>query len=249
MKKFWLYVVICALCMLSAVGYSLAGSAPGTGIVNTMHDMNALAGFGYTPDQNQRVCIFCHTPDNQSPLTEGSWSHALSSVQYEPYFWTDPANMSIPVGSDPLYGVSRLCMGCHDGVTAVDGHDGVNGEEPQVGTRVMTAQYVNQYGNVVKRYIDDLTVTHPMGFIFTDALETGANLKPGLSPDSTYLGNSSVTIGSRLDGGFMTCSTCHEVHNDKNTTSGNWNYYLIGGPKKSGPLLNLPHPCRQSLCS
>jgi hypothetical protein len=148
----------------------------------------------------------------------------------DPYQWTDRANFRIPISPDPLVGSSRQCMDCHDGSTPVDAY--LN--EFPVGSSPMTASYINGYGNTVKRYITDLSVTHPIGFLFTDALQSGSNLKPGLSLNSTYLGNSnsSVTIGSRLDSGFMTCSTCHDLHNELDTASSQPNYLLLGGPKK-----------------
>ncbi len=48
---------------------SLAGSAPATGVNESMHDITYLGtAYGtYNQDDFQRVCIFCHTPHNVLP--------------------------------------------------------------------------------------------------------------------------------------------------------------------------------------
>jgi hypothetical protein len=142
-------------------------------------------------------------------------------------------------------------MGCHDGVTAVDKHG------PDVGTAAGTAAYKALPGTVMSspgRAITDLTVTHPIGFLYGDAVternvggfeelidpSTGAEFVDRVQEDlAANLNNSrsivdplaSVNasaprdqwtytgkkISDTLYGGYMTCASCHEVHNLNNS--------------------------------
>src|SRR6185369_12806290 len=94
--------------------------------------------------------------------------HAPSNVQLSPYAWAAPANLAIGFDADPLVGPSRLCMACHDGVTAVDSHGSAGSGNN--GNHLMTSSYTDGLGNTAKRYIDDLGVTHPIGFQYQEAV-------------------------------------------------------------------------------
>jgi hypothetical protein len=255
MKKF---VAILAAAVLTVGSASLvfAGSAPTQGINGSMHDINFAAG--YTDDALQRTCVFCHTPHNaQSTALAPLWNHAPSPVSMAAYTWQAPANAGITFAPDPLIGPSRLCMACHDGVTAVDSH-GTAASTP-VGTTVMTSSYTDGLGNTAKRFIDDLSVTHPIGFLYSAAFtaRTATELVPAstgfiTSPTATLLAAgfdthsrgglsyTTKTIQDTLYGGFMTCASCHEVHNTKNAAPDaghNYNYFLYA--KEEGSAICL----------
>ena len=140
MKKL---VSLLAIAALTALGFSaaLAGQSPATGVNGSMHDITYLGqagSYGYSQDDFQRVCIFCHTPHNAQPngaVPAPLWNHEASTVDLAPYTWAAPANLPIAFDVDPLIGPSRLCMGCHDGVTAVDKHG------PTTGTAEGTTNY------------------------------------------------------------------------------------------------------------
>lgn len=231
-------VTLLAITAFTALGTSavLAGQAPQTGVNGSMHDITYLGGTGYggyKQDDFQRVCIFCHTPHNaqeQGDVPAPLWNHEASNVDLAPYAWAAPANLPIAYDVDPLIGPSRLCMGCHDGVTAVDKHG------PDVGTAAGTAAYKALPGTVMSspgRAITDLTVTHPIGFVYKDAF--AARGVTELVPDTdSFIDNvpdgPTVNTNSRgswdygtkkiadvMYGGYMTCASCHEVHNTKNS--------------------------------
>jgi hypothetical protein len=230
-------------CLVAGAAY--AGSAAKTGINGSMHDINAAAG--YTDDALQRTCVFCHTPHNaQNTALAPLWNHAPSTVTLPAYSWAAPANAGITFASDPLIGPSRLCMACHDGVTAVDSH-GTAVSSP-VGSTVMTSSYMDGLNNPTLRYINDLSVTHPIGFLYADAVtarpvgELIAPTEQFIDGPSSALLNSSwntnlrsgitytgKTINSTLYGGFVTCASCHEVHNTTNAVPDaghSYNYFL-----------------------
>ena len=115
--------VIALSALIATVAY--AGNTPGTGILNSPHDMNTVTGLA--PDNQGRACAFCHTPHHAVDLAgqyNPLWSHqptALAGVTpyMSPTF--DAGNSAL---IDPLIGPSRLCMSCHDGAIAPDQHYG-----------------------------------------------------------------------------------------------------------------------------
>ena len=225
-------------------GIAYAGAGPATGVNGSMHDINAVAG--YADDALQRTCVFCHTPHNaQTGSLAPLWNHNPSTVSLAPYAWAAPANLPIAFAADPLVGPSRLCMACHDGVTAVDSHGTARGEAN--GNTVMTSAYTDALGKTAKRFIDDLTVTHPIGFQYSDAVlnrpnelvndQTGFITAPTTAlMASTFntktragIATGGKKIADTMYGGFMTCASCHEVHNTNNATPDaghNYNYFL-----------------------
>jgi cytochrome c553 len=237
MKKL---VTLLAIAALTALGSSalFAGQAPQTGVNGSMHDITYLGSTGYggyQQDDFQRVCIFCHTPHNAQPngdVPAPLWNHEAATVDLAPYTWAAPANLPIAFDVDPLIGPSRLCMGCHDGITAVDKHG------PDVGTAAGTAAYKALPGTAMSspgRAITDLTVTHPIGFLYSDAVAVRGltelvadsqffidNVPDGPTTNSvTRAGYTYTTkkISDTMYSGYMTCASCHEVHNTKNSAN------------------------------
>jgi hypothetical protein len=215
---------------LSIIPCAMAGSTPQTGVSGSLHDINYIAASTgtYNQDSYQRVCVFCHTPHNAENSSSGVssplWNHAPSKVVLAPYVWALPANQTIPFNADPLIGPSRLCMGCHDGVTAVDSH-GSSGSSKNGAHPMTTTGYT----------VNNLTKIHPIGFLYADALAA----RPGRLTDPTttsFLASSpfgdasassnvytrvgyipgTVLIASTLYAGYVTCATCHDVHNTNN---------------------------------
>ena len=259
MKKFAVVLSIAGLTATATV--ALAGSGAGTGINGSMHDINSAAG--YQGDSLGRTCVFCHTPHNAQAADSlvPLWNHAQTTLPVmNPYVWAAPTNAKIAINSDPLVGPSRLCMACHDGSTAVDSHGSANAGATS-GSTPMTASYTDALGNTAKRYITDLTVTHPIGFQYADAVAArGSELVPAtssfLAPMTPAQSASFVTAGAGVNrvtqtngkkiqdtlyGGFMTCATCHDVHNSVNAVpqaGHNYNYFLYAQEEGSAICLS-----------
>jgi len=236
-------------------GLAFAAGTPGTGVVGSMHDMNNVAGM--SKDTYGRACAFCHTPHNaQTTALAPLWNHQPSTVTLDPYVWKAPANASIKFADDPLVGPSRLCMACHDGIVAPDSHGTAGGS---VGSTGMTAGYTDALGNFAKRSITDLTVTHPIGFKYD--LAASARGTTEIIPSTSGFINTPVTasfdtnnvdrlagtttttkkIKDTLYNGYMTCASCHEVHNTLNAkpdvTGTQYNYFLYA--KEEGSAICL----------
>lgn len=248
-----LALVIAFSTLTAGVVYAAGGA--GTGVVGSMHDINAAGGGTYQQDKYERVCVFCHTPHNaqtNGAIAAPLWNHEPSTVNnLDPYNWSSPANGVLAFDADPLVGPSRLCMACHDGVTAVDSH-GTAGS--QTGSTPLRAEYTDTLGNQVKRYIDDLTVTHPIGFKYDEAaaVRGTSEIVPSSNGFIAYPVDVNFNTNARagaqtpkkikdtLYTGYMTCASCHDVHNTVNAkpNAGNsYNYFLYA--KQEGSAICL----------
>jgi hypothetical protein len=225
-------------------GLAYAGQLPKSGINGSLHDMNAVVGA--TPDAFLRSCVFCHTPHNAATGSvdpQPLWNRSDSTLSPAAYGWVAPANLTIAIG-DPLIGPSRLCASCHDGSIAVDSH---NTNKATVGGLKL--------GATNPKRIADLTITHPIGFVYSEAVTArpGELVDPAVgfldAPSSKLssvvnaagysfnthdrtdatLPKSSVKIADTLYSGYMTCASCHDVHNTTNAASDtgkSYNYFL-----------------------
>ena len=149
---------------------------------------------------------------------------------------------------DPLVGDSRLCMSCHDGITAVDNYYGETYNHTMISLPMPPFP-----GQPVISSIG--TTNHPIGFAMTDvtpgypgALHPDTNILT-LTDFSTYntgTAYASPSIISRLHNRvLMTCSSCHDVHNTLNKVSyqaGTGNYLLLGTQIGSGLCLSCHTP-------
>lgn len=259
MKKMLSLLCVAAVSALFAsAAFAAGGNVPGSGVWQSVHDLtNGPNGSGapasvpgFVTDPQQRLCAYCHTPHHAilvgSAEANGAdylplWSHEVSAVNYTPYV----SATFTPLGgqtmaADPLTGPSRLCMSCHDGVTAVDNYYGLTNNHVMINNPAapFTGQPVISH---------DGNSNHPLGFAMTDvipgypgATHPDTNSILALTNTSMYVTGltDNVTIVSRLYGGaILTCSSCHDVHNTLNKVSsqaGAGNFLLLGTQKNSG---------------
>lgn len=190
-----------------------AGAVSAGTIVGTDHD---LSNKGYSGGE---ICVVCHTPHNaDTTVTEAPlWNHAITTVNFAMYTspTLDAAQDAQPTGS------SKLCLSCHDGVTAIDSFGGNIGTDVMGGSKAIGANA-------------DLTDDHPISILYDTALAT---TDPGLhDPAAT-----SVTIGAGGDktrtdtiaalmapNSRVQCSSCHDVHNN-----------FVGPGTNNQPLLKV----------
>jgi hypothetical protein len=254
--------ILLAVCLMSAVAIPAfaAPGDPGTGVLDSVHDMRISAGavdFG----GNDRVCAFCHTPHhayydadplNYYPL----WSRELDTNVFDPYFslTINAANYA----ADIAVGPTRLCMSCHDGSIAPDQHYGQPGVTPLLTGDSWGEAGVGSFAGGNPNLAND----HPIGFDYNEvaigpasgdpapATVSGAaaNQDPwiraaagtGLAYTSNPYG---VTVEQRLFAGtYMTCATCHDVHNKQNADSVTQSVnYLVLAPQADSAMCLTCH--------
>ena len=238
MKKSVLVILCILMGMLLVVSMASANSkaTSGLGITGTEHDLSSTglgATYGDTAekangaDGGNRICVYCHSPHHT--LKPGSaeadgisylplWNHAVTVADYVMYSnGTELPNdinhqsqaMVLLAGKTKPGSVSRLCLSCHDGTVATNSYGFAPAPARSIGgggTTVASTQYLIGGGTA------GLSNHHPIGFAYSSAQAKDDELAPAAS---TNVGV--YTIQSLLWNGNMECTTCHDVHNTKNT--------------------------------
>ncbi|MEK6776773.1 MAG: cytochrome C [bacterium] len=206
MKKLiaMLYTVVMTIGLTASVSFA---NGAGAGITNSPHDFSAEAW-----NHRAEICRVCHVPHdhgrNDAIGSEGLlWNHQLSSATYLMYAEDSHINFIDGAADYEPTGVSKLCLGCHDGTVAIDEFDN------KVGTPQTT--FIDDYdtGFMIPGIADvgsdkNLSNTHPISIVYDPAADT--NLKP-----TTASMGLSGTIADVLDGGKVQCSSCHDVHDQE----------------------------------
>lgn len=185
----FLPVLLVGVLATAAFGQIVPGEPdtyPSLSIVNSPHNISLYPGVTIPGNQ---VCLPCHTPHNA--LLSGSenilWNHAETEVTFTMYY----------SGTGQPEGRSKMCLSCHDGVTAIDSYGGETGSVTITGSA---------------RLGDDLSNDHPIGIEYpTDqpfAFNDPATFDPGVNGG---IGVQLVEVGG-LD--RVECTSCHEVHNN-----------------------------------
>ena len=110
-----LYIALAVLLMMHA-SVGLAG------VAGSAHDLSSGGPGPYKSATESEVCKFCHTPHTaiaNTPL----WGHDLPTSTFTKF-----SSATLVADNVAVYGYqdttlstgsSKLCMGCHDGVTAL----------------------------------------------------------------------------------------------------------------------------------
>jgi len=183
-------------------------------ITNSAHNFSGL------PNARGEICLPCHASHNNQSVTDAPlWNHKVTQETFTVY--TSP---TLDAGSPPGSlgqpgGVSKLCLSCHDGVTAVDAFGGSDGTFTIGGPANLTT---------------DLSNDHPISFIYDTTLAgvDGGLFDPSTTPSGITNTNGGTIEQEMLFANKLECASCHDVHNEAN------NDYLLLKPN-GGSLLCL----------
>ena len=234
-----LFFLATLACMGTAVSFAFDLGDPVDG-VNNKHNLsnlsnNIVKAQPLNNDGTDQICIFCHTPHSATPDSP-LWSRP------------DPASSTFPIygnplvigggfGADPsgqktrsqyntaaLYpnGASRLCLSCHDGVTAIgllsDGTTinmlgGTNlGDFPSAATAIIGEASI---------FNVDLSSSHPVSFVYDGSVLSDLTNPLAYDTGSYILPSTTDNIDTPLDGqSRMQCTTCHDPHDDTRAATG-----------------------------
>jgi predicted CxxxxCH...CXXCH cytochrome family protein len=167
--------------------------------------------------RGRQICIFCHTPHHSSgdgPL----WNRNAPTGGFKRYSSTtlaiDDAGMIAATEYGQPSGSSRLCLSCHDGVTAlgavfttpdsniafIDGKGGASGVGVTIGYETYSSHHPVsfKYNQSVRNFLT--------GPPYNKALET--------LPPTSLDPNVKLDYKER-----MQCTTCHDPHQDRSTVA------------------------------
>jgi predicted CXXCH cytochrome family protein len=186
--------------LLCLAGVFSGPSAGATNIIPTKHNLSSTGPgeIKAPPGGEERICVFCHTPHNASPLTP-LWNKNIQGVNYDaaaypPYTST---TMVSKILTGPT-GASRLCLSCHDGTIAL-------GAVLLPTAPIMLENTAGGYIPSRSRIGRALTNHHPISFSYYDAA-SNPEINPS-PPLSTLLFYSNAVIQ---------CTTCHDPHDNGN---------------------------------
>jgi hypothetical protein len=184
------------LVLLSSIVLGLTPLCRGQQIRGSHHDFTTSSKANY--NSTGELCIVCHAPHGTDPTAVPLWNHHTTEntfVTYTGYKFDALPSITAPDGA------SKLCLSCHDGISAMN----------QFGGKLQGIGGIQTIGNHAGNFGTDLTTEHPVSFVYNTAL---ANLDGRLKDPSTATTSLGGTIAQdMLDvNSKVQCPSCHEVH-------------------------------------
>lgn len=226
-------------CMSATVSFAFdLGGVPGLANKHNMSNQssNTVKAQPLANDGTDQICIFCHTPHAATPDSP-LWSRP------------DPASSSFPIYGNPLVigggidagtggvagqtsrsqyntaalypnGASRMCLSCHDGVTAI----GLLSDSTTI--NMLGGTNLGDFPSAAAAIIGsasilgaDLSTSHPVSFVYNEPVRTDLLAYYGVG--SYILPDTADAVDTPLDGqSRMQCTTCHDPHDDTRAAIG-----------------------------
>lgn len=231
-----LFVALVPIAVFAAQGPSLGLN---NGANSNMHNLSYNAtGTNYKatdPGNDPRatqICIFCHTPHNSSPQgslwnrndttrTFGFYSSSTLSI----YRDATAKNLSKygtgQPGAEPN-GSSRLCLSCHDGVTALGAV--LNGSPIEVNNSIGTV--IASPPSTNSQMVYNAQKHHPISFVYDSSVASRLTSVDGsgvykLPNDANICASGLVQVPEvKLDkANRMQCASCHDPHQTQDNTT------------------------------
>ena len=184
---------------------------------NTSVNFRAVPGgdvSGY--DRSSQICVFCHTPHRAS--SEGPlWNRGAVTKTFKHFssvtLAIDDAALKSAADYGQPTGSSRLCLSCHDGITAL----GAVFTTPSQTTSVPISFFnkkTGQTGVNVAIGFETFSSHHPVSFKYTQAVRDILTAPPYSKTEYWWSPPASGVV--KLDRQErMQCTTCHDPHQDQ----------------------------------
>lgn len=178
--------------VLAATSSSLAQST----IDGSPHDFRTQtwAGATTTTPAGGDFCQVCHTPHNGA-LNAPLWDHALPADTTDNVFTLYTSDTYDADAITAVSGSSAVCLGCHDGQTALNAYGGSGGD-----LSTMSTEYPGSTAN----FGTDLSNDHPVSINYQSALTN--------NPLEELRDPADVLVSVMLRNGLVQCASCHDPH-------------------------------------
>lgn len=214
-----------------SLGYGGGGNRNPHNLSRQSENANGIRAINTGDPYETQICVFCHTPhgatpqtplwNRPSPDTMGNFPTFADANVQDPsgnlgINDTSPTNIQnitrygLNSGSDEYpNGASKLCLSCHDGVTAIGTL--ANGRTIQMAAGKDTLKNAGStfYWDPVTPAGMDFSKTHPVSFVYTQQVVDYLNTFK--EAGHLYVLPSPVLLDSN---NRMQCTTCHDPHLD-----------------------------------
>lgn len=183
---------------------------------NTSVNFRAVKGFDlYGNDRSAQICVFCHTPHKAN--SEGPLWNRQSVVRTFKHFSSgtlaiDDAALKATADYGQPTGSSRLCLSCHDGVTALGAVFTTPTNSNPAGITFINAR-TGQTGTGVAIGFETFSSHHPVSFRYNQSVIDILKAPPYGKTEYWWSPTSSAVKLDRQ--GRMQCTTCHDPHQDQ----------------------------------
>jgi predicted CXXCH cytochrome family protein len=165
-------------------------------IVGSPHDFQ-----GYLWNRSGEICNPCHAPHKTKTLPAPLWDYKLTTQTYILYGKTHSSVMNEEVNDQPD-GLSKICLSCHDGITASDVYGSTAGKTAHLFGKDLLGPAPSN--------------NHPISFVYDTALVTKVgDLYDPSTKLSGMIGSTGTVNTDMLFLNRMECASCHDVHNTK----------------------------------
>jgi predicted CXXCH cytochrome family protein len=178
------------------------------GVGSTKHNLSVSGPGPAKATSETEVCKFCHTPHNSDPAYP-LWNHQPSAVRnYTPFVSETLKSYHTAAEAPPVDGISKLCLGCHDGTIAL-------GALVNKGETVQTVPEYLTFG--MEGYLGtDLSGGHPISIIYDQALVYARNSEPDIIHlNPLPITDKDVKLYPTQGGLGVQCTSCHDPHGGK----------------------------------
>lgn len=170
-----------------------------------------------TYPRSSQICIFCHTPHRAS--SEGPlWNRKATTVSFFKHYSSstlaidDAAVRGASEYGQPN-GTTRLCLSCHDGITALGAVFSTPTQMANVPISFVDVKG-GRSGQTVALAYQTYSTHHPVSFKYNAAVRTILTSPPYNKTEYQYL--PPATGGAKLDKQErVQCTTCHDPHQDQ----------------------------------
>lgn len=187
-------------------------------VQDTDHNLSTSGRGPFRSDDETEVCIFCHTPHGGDPANP-LWNHYSTAGTFKIYSGSATLDLNpVDLGGNftlPAQSRSRLCLTCHDGVTAFNNL--INPSNVTGGNPAWTAGTWSDLGIPAGSgpYLGtDLRNMHPIGFRYDQVADS--DLKTVAEVEAAGLKFYAGTLGDK----YLECPTCHDPHIDADRING-----------------------------